>query len=197
MKIQVEAVMKGTRVSPSTGQAVHFNPDAKRNKLLRRPLIDERDVDFFVDEGFIDPPPKDAKRIGLEEAREIIAQANDAVRGARRRRNRAGRRSRLAQTVAADKVEEALEAEDQSGPFNTGLDSRQTRNHDPRSNVGQKLLGAGDGGEAEGGGDEGSGGDPEAPPSGGKPAAKTRTVTRRSGRRTGGRSSGGSKPAES
>lgn len=161
-KVQVEALKRGTKVSPSTGQPVHFNPAAKRSPLAKRPLVDVRDVDHFVDMGMCKPPKANAREIGLEEERRLIAEATAALR-----------RGRGGGALAAARVAEAAAIDDAAGRSTTGLDTRQARTFDPASDVDQNL-GEGDG-EGEGGdeGDaDGAGSDAEAPPPAAAPAKK-------------------------
>lgn len=180
MKVRCKALKRGTKVSPSTGQQVHFDPDAQRYPLAREPLIDERDVEFFVDEGFIDEPAADAERVGVEREREIYeAEARGGVsqsRRDRRGRRRAGgeseagerersnkrRTSQPGADRAAERVAKAAPADARAGGVNSGLDTRQSRNYAPDDNPGTELN---DEGGKEDGGEGGlSLRDPASPP---------------------------------
>lgn len=163
MKVRVKALKRGTAVSPSTGQQVHFDPGAKRFPLAKRPFVDERDVDFFVEKGFAERPREGARTYGAEEERRVIAEEGrrpqGAVDGAR----------------ASKRVAAAAGADAAGGSTTSGLDTRQVRHMDPASGVDQNVgKGAGEGDEAEGGEAEGGleANDRAAPPAGGAAAAR-------------------------
>lgn len=152
MKVRVKALKRGTVVAPSTGHQVHFDPKAKRFPTARKPFVDERDVKYFVDQGYAEQPAENARKYGDDHVREILREET--------RRPQDGEQ-------AARRVAAAASADAKGGQANSGLDTRQTRNFAPGSGPGQDVGGEGDEGGEGGEGEDGlDPADAAAPPAG-------------------------------
>lgn len=171
MKVRVKALKRGTVVAPATGHQVHFDPNAKRYPTARKPFVDERDVEYFVREGYAEEPDPKARKYGDDHVREIMREETHAPEDGEQ---------------AARRVANAAAADAKGGTANSGLDTRQTRNFDPASNPGQDVALEDEGGEGEEGGENDDGldpADPDAPPAAGARRAAAPSAARPNPRR--------------